>query len=291
MRLVVKQSDSVVNEYQFDEGPIRIGRQANSQILLENRSVSKQHAVIFNTEDGKWMVEDLDSANKTYLNDDAIHRAEIKTGDLIRIVDFSIEVSLNGQQQDSTPKSSLHLEDTLTGASRGPQIIARDLDSAQAPPIRFPAARIPDFLEAIDILSKAEDVDKVLLGLLDIIQKQFKSYQFWCALRNDPSGAMTCHAGRTREGSTIEMGELKMNEKISLAVERNKFLLILFSRVPDKELKKQVRSLAIAPIISKSGCFGVIYINNAIGDDHYSINDLDYLMMLGMHTASVLEKL
>ena len=85
MRLVVRQSDSTVREFQFARGPIYIGRHMNSQIFLPDRTVSRQHAVLFSTQTGKWMVEDLDSANKIYLNDEAVHKTEIKSGDVIEI--------------------------------------------------------------------------------------------------------------------------------------------------------------------------------------------------------------
>jgi len=60
MRLVVRQSDGTINELQFTKGPVYIGRRPSSQVFLSDEAVSRQHAVIFNTEDGKWVVEDLD---------------------------------------------------------------------------------------------------------------------------------------------------------------------------------------------------------------------------------------
>ena len=77
MHLVVKQNNRTVNEFRFANGPVYIGRGANSQVFLPDRAVSRQHAVIFSTQNGKWMVEDLDSANKTYLNEKAVHTAAI----------------------------------------------------------------------------------------------------------------------------------------------------------------------------------------------------------------------
>jgi pSer/pThr/pTyr-binding forkhead associated (FHA) protein len=122
MRLVVKQNGRTVNEFRFTKGPIYIGRQENSQVFLHDRAVSRQHAVIFNTQDGKWMVEDLDSANKTYLNDQAIHKVEIKTGDCLRITDYTIEINLKDGAETEKP---IHLEDTLAEPSGGPQFIER----------------------------------------------------------------------------------------------------------------------------------------------------------------------
>jgi GAF domain-containing protein len=45
----------------------------------------------------------------------------------------------------------------------------------------------------------------------------------------------------------------------------------------------------IAPIMDPTGCFGVIYVDNALEQQPYTLSDLDYLMMLAIHTAAILE--
>ncbi len=290
MRLAVKQGDRTINELQFEKGPIYIGRHSNSQVFLPDKTVSRQHAVIYNTQDGQWLVEDLDSANKTYLNDVEIHKAEIKNGDTIRITDFNIEVNF----QDSAgqdPGETVELEETPATLTTGPQIIIRKLGAQQAPAIRFPAERAPEFLQATDEISKAENIDKALLSLLEIIQKQFKTYHAWCALRTQPTGPMTAHAGRERSAQSIEQGSLEVTDKIGEAIDKKQFMLFIFPR--DLSMKKeiQIRSVIIAPLLTPSGCFGVLYANNTFRDDHYNLGDMDYLMLLGMHMATVLARL
>jgi pSer/pThr/pTyr-binding forkhead associated (FHA) protein len=288
MRLVVKQNGRTVNEFRFTKGPIYIGRQENSQVFLHDGAVSRQHAVIFNTQDGKWMVEDLDSANKTYLNDQAIHKVEIKTGDCLRITDYTIEINLKDGDEAEKP---IHLEDTLAEPSGGLQFIERRLDTADAPPIRLPPQRGMDLLRANEKISQAGNPDELLLALLDITSKQLGTYHNWCALRSEPTGPMTYHAGRTREGQTLELSNIKLNEKINEAIEKSHFLLFIFSKDMSKDEKGQIRSVVIAPIVGPAGCFGVLYANNTFRDDHYSLSDLDYLMLLGMQTATALQKL
>ena len=309
MRLVVKQNDQIVNEFQFAKGPIYIGRSETSQIRLNDGAVSRQHAVIFNTNDGKWTVEDLDSANKTYLNDEAIHKVEIKTGDRLRITDHIIEINFKDGDEAEKPT---HLEDTLTAtaapaaataapadttaASGGArvsaaQVIERKLDTTDAPPIRLPPQRGMDLLRSIESISKADNLDELLLTLLDITSKQLGTYHNWCALRSEPTGPMTHHAGRTREGQTLELNTIKLNEKINEAIEKSHFLLFIFSKDMTKDEKGQIRSVVISPIIGPTGCFGVLYANNTFRDEHYSLTDLDYLMMLGMHIATTAQKL
>jgi pSer/pThr/pTyr-binding forkhead associated (FHA) protein len=281
MRLVVKQGDRDVNEFQFTRGPIYIGRHANSQIFLPDKAISRQHAVIFNTQDGKWVVEDLDSANKTYLNDEQIHKADIKTGDIVRISDFTIEIDLEDRRTIDKPVA---MDDTITKTTSDQQIISRELDTKDAPPIRFPAGRAKDFMEATELISKASSIDELLLTLLDITAKQFDAANVWCALREQAGGPMTAHAGKNRSGQAVQLGEIKLNDKITQSVDKNKFLLFVFSRIPSQAKKGDIRSAVISPIVGPGGCFGVSYIDNAIGDDHY-------LMLLGIHTTTVLTRL
>ncbi|MHC4461365.1 MAG: FHA domain-containing protein [Planctomycetota bacterium] len=284
MRLVVKKSNQTVSELQFSSGPIYIGRHSNSQVFLPDRTVSRQHAVIFTTQDGKWMAEDLDSANKTYLNDEAIHKAEIKTGDCLRITDFTIEVYL---EDDTGAEESILLEDTLTTATRDPQIIVRKPDVEHAPDITLPARRAQDFLQATEAICRANGLDEVLQVLLNITLRQFGAYHSWGALRNQPTGPMTCHAGKGREGQKVELSEIKLNEKINQAVESGQFLLL--PQVSAQTEDEKIRSAMIAPIMDPTGCFGVLYVDNAAGREQYSLSDLDYLMLLAIHTAAILE--
>jgi len=45
----------------------------------------------------------------------------------------------------------------------------------------------------------------------------------------------------------------------------------------------------IAPLITTSGCFGVLYVDNAMDHESYSQADLDYLMLLAIHTATIIK--
>ena len=295
MRLTVRQSDSTISEFQFTKGPIYIGRHINSQIFLRNRAVSRQHAVIFNTQDGKWMVEDLDSVNKTYLNGEAIHKAEIKNDDVLRIVDFTIEVNL---EDDTDADRPIDLEDTLTKTAYSmkaalttpPQeIIVRTPDVGHAPAMRLPAQRLADFSEATEALCKTHSLDELLLSLLNITLRQFSAYHTWCALRSQPTGPMTHHTGKQRGGQKVGLSEIKLNEKITQAVEKGEFMVL--PRVPPQvEEEEGIRSAIIVPIMRPAGCFGVLYVDNSMEREHYSLSDLDYLMLLAIHTAAILEK-
>ena len=290
MRLIVRAGNGTTKEFQFIEGSVSIGRQSSNQVPLRDKAVSKQHAVISTTEDGKWMVEDLDSANKTYLNDKAIHKAEIKTGDVLRITDFVIEIDL---EESVETESKGQMEDTLSleAALTTPkhETVVRKPDAAHAPAMRLAAKRLTDFSQATEAICEADSLDELLTVLLDITLKQFSAFRCWCALRDQPSGPMTYHAGKRRDARVVELSDLKLSEKVDQVVERG-LSMVLPSVSAQTEEKERIRSALIAAVMRPNGCYGVLYVDNAMIHEHYSLSDLDYLMILAMHTAAVLKK-
>lgn len=291
MRVLVKQKDGQTKEYQFVEGPVCIGRAADSHIFLPDRAVSKQHATIFIADDGKWMVQDMDSANKTFLNGEPIHKVEIKSGDCLRITDFTIEIHLENGVAVEEPAE---LEDThgLEAALATPphEIVVRKPDAGHAPAMRLAAKRLTDFSQATEAISGANNIEQLLLTLLDVTLKQFSAFHTWCALREQPSGPMTYHAGKTRDGRAVDLSQIKLSDKINQAVEKGQ-ALVLPRVAADIEEKERIRSAMIAAVRRPVGCYGVLYVDNAMIHEHYSLSDLDYLMLLAMHTAASLRKL
>jgi len=289
MRLVVKKDGQTVNDFRFNRGPVYIGRHEHSQVFLPDRAVSRQHAVIFAAQDGEWILEDLNSANKTFLNGRAIQKFPIKNGDRINIGDFEIEVAF-----ESDLGERINLEDTLIPArhqtrtepvSPSREIIIRKPDVERAPDIQLPAMRVKDFLQATEKICKSNGPEEVIKTLLEIAVMQFRAHNRWCALRILPEGPMTFHAGMNSEGGKLELDGIKLHKKIAHAIENQEFLL--FPKVTMQEGKAY--SAMIAPIIDISGCFGVLYLDNTGEKQYYTLSDLDYLMLLTIHTATILE--
>lgn len=281
--MVVKQSGRTINEFRFTKGPVYIGRHTNSQVFLPDRRVSRHHAVIFRTQQGQWLVEDLDSANKTYLNDAIVHKARIKTGDRLTITDFIIEVDL---EKDTEETEQIGLEDTLVGVALQPQIITRKVDEEDAADLKLPAKRAMDFARATELICEADSLDEMVEALMGIAAGQLGALHSFCALRSEPSGPMMAHAGRGRDGRILQLDEIKLKSRIAEAIDKSQF--VLFPRLPAQR-PQGILSAIIAPIKGSAGCFGVLYIDNATNDEPYNPGDLDYSMLLAVHTATILK--
>jgi len=293
MRLILRRDGKTVKEFRFTKGPIYIGRHVHSQVFLPDREVSRQHAAIFATRQGNWMVEDLESANGTYLNGKKIRQGQIKSGDGLRIGSFAMEISLEAGESAGEP---VHLDDTLVPqvGEAGPslkraskEIIVRRPDIEQAPDIRLPARRAKEFLQATEKICQANGADEVLKTLLDVLLKDFSARRSWGALRNVPEGPMTSYSGRTADGRVVEPGDIEVKAKITHAVDNKEFLLIPLA--PSSAGAGKTGSAMIAPIMDPTGCFGVLYVDNSPDQGPYALSDLDYLMLLAIHTAAIVE--
>lgn len=295
MRLVVKRGNSIFNELQFAKGPINIGRHADSQIFLPERTVSRYHAVLYNNQQGQWMVEDLDSVNKTYLNGEPVRKAQVSSGDTLKILDFTIDINLEDETIADQP---INLDDTLTTAVADagdtyqkdpfePKVVVRRTDTGKAPDIKLPVKRTAAFAQAAEAICKARGLDDVLKVFLSIASRQFNAAHSWGALRNEPSGPLLVHAGKSRDGKGVKLEKLRLKDKVEQAIDKQQFLLI--PRVPYKQGYEDIHSAMIAPIAGQGGCFGVIYIDNDKAHPSYDLSDLDYLMLLAIHTSTIVE--
>ncbi len=66
------------------ESRVTIGRATENDIHLTEHSVSRQHAVVYLTE-GAPIVEDLESSNGTFVNEEQVKKAVLKSGDALRV--------------------------------------------------------------------------------------------------------------------------------------------------------------------------------------------------------------
>ncbi len=92
MAMVVQLHEGVaIKKFKLDKRVLRIGRDPDSDIFIDNTVVSSAHAVIEVTKDPQseegpeYYIEDLKSTNSTFVNDEKITRHKLKHNDMIRI--------------------------------------------------------------------------------------------------------------------------------------------------------------------------------------------------------------
>jgi pSer/pThr/pTyr-binding forkhead associated (FHA) protein len=85
--------------FPLNESHIGIGRAPDNEIVIEDHSVSGYHALITAQPASvvdlpdEFYVEDLDSTNKTYVNNKEVTRQRLKEGDIVRVGETRLKFS------------------------------------------------------------------------------------------------------------------------------------------------------------------------------------------------------
>lgn len=87
--LVVKHGPEAGTRYVLDATVTRVGRHPDSEIFLDDITVSRRHAE-FAGEHGSYRVHDVGSLNGTYVNRERIEEVELNDGDEVQIGKFKL---------------------------------------------------------------------------------------------------------------------------------------------------------------------------------------------------------
>ncbi len=145
-------------------GDLVIGREADCGIVIPANSVSRRHAKIVKGQ-GAYLIEDLESRNGTYVNNQAISsRVALKDNDRIRICDFLAVFKTEpntGDDDRGNESSSTTVEATLSHKSG---------NLLQTQPIEA----LRTLLEISANLSRTLDLDALLPKIVDSLFQLFK---------------------------------------------------------------------------------------------------------------------
>ncbi|MFN2188614.1 MAG: FHA domain-containing protein [Candidatus Promineifilaceae bacterium] len=125
-RLIVRRGKTPEPEYTLSEQTVVIGREAINDIMFQELEISRRHASI-SFSGGKYLIEDLNSTNGTFVNGRRISTPVVLTsGDVVDLgdnVSFIFQSGAPATDQtrvDSSPKITDEATVQGSGASREP---------------------------------------------------------------------------------------------------------------------------------------------------------------------------
>lgn len=83
--LVVQKGPGAGSRFLLDQDRVQAGRHPDSEIFLDDVTVSRRHAIFDRQSDGTFEVSDVGSLNGTYVNRDRIEKVVLKDGDEVQI--------------------------------------------------------------------------------------------------------------------------------------------------------------------------------------------------------------
>jgi pSer/pThr/pTyr-binding forkhead associated (FHA) protein len=87
--LVVKRGPNAGSKFFLDSDATRVGRHPDSDIFLDDITVSRRHAEI-RRRPSSFALHDVGSLNGTYVNKERVEEAELRSGDEIQIGKFKL---------------------------------------------------------------------------------------------------------------------------------------------------------------------------------------------------------
>ena len=100
--LIVRQGSKRGSRMALDTDRVTIGRHPDSDIFLDDITVSRRHAEVIRTDDGHDVL-DAGSLNGTYINKELIERATLADGDELQVGKFKlVYVALGHDADDDT---------------------------------------------------------------------------------------------------------------------------------------------------------------------------------------------
>ena len=98
LKLTLMFKDKVIRKIEIDRAETSIGRASGNDICIENLAVSNQHARIVKQK-GQYVIEDLNSTNGTFVNEQRVNRLPLTNGQQITIGKHNLQVAIDGGDQ------------------------------------------------------------------------------------------------------------------------------------------------------------------------------------------------
>jgi pSer/pThr/pTyr-binding forkhead associated (FHA) protein len=95
----VRHGPDAGSTYRLDQPATAIGRHPDSEIFLDDITVSRRHVVVDKKDDG-FVLRDVGSLNGTYVNRKRVDEARLEHGDEVQIGRYRLSFVVGGHQTE-----------------------------------------------------------------------------------------------------------------------------------------------------------------------------------------------
>jgi adenylate cyclase len=263
-------------QMRLPEGRSLVGRAHDCDIVLEDASVSRQHAAILVT-GGRVQMTDLGSSNHTFLNGRSIQQANVAVGDTV--VFGSVSATLGRTAAQSVDVS--------------PHVVVRRVDD-----LSFVTERtsVIDMGRLVGLLSEIArtlvgsfSLLEILTRVIDLLIANIRAERVHLLMVDQETGGLAPALVRRADGEPA--GDLVVSmTAIEMAI-RDRVAIVTLNALVDARfdgaqsiLASDVRSLMCAPLYDADRLIGVLYVDNAAARQ-FGEADLELFTALANYAA------
>ncbi len=284
-----------------DQETILVGRSSEATPLTDY-TVSRRHAELKRS-GRSWMLDDLRSANGTYLNEKRLERpTRLKDGDKIRMgATILVWDGSEGETRGSRTTLAADFVDLDAGGSAEGSIIgtvsAGDDSMILASPAAAEAVRSWRVISTLlDAVGSALTPSQLTQRVLDLVFEEVPADRGFILLRDEKSGKFELEAiravdekqDRVRAGRHIVDHVIEKREGVLCS---NAMSDSRFNRPDDTSIKAiGLSSVICVPMIAHERVIGVIYVDCAMAKHIYSEEQLRLVAAIGQMSGVAIEE-
>lgn len=270
-----------------------IGRNPDCGVVIPVTSVSREHAQILKVQ-GKFHIEDLQSRNGTFVNNQAISsRVPLKNNDRIRICDFlAVFVETTG-----TTATNPATQDDDGGQEGSSTTVEATLSHNSGMLLETqPAEKLRGLLEISANLSKTLDLDVLLPKIVDSLFQLFKQAdRAFIILAGDQPGRLMPKVVKTRRQQ--DEANARFSRSIVLRCLETAQAFLSDDASQDNRFQTsqsvvdfRIRSVMCVPLVNPEGkAFGVMQLDTQDRSKKFTKSDLELLCGVSSQAGVALE--
>ena len=268
--------------YDLVEGEYILGRHPDCQIVIDVGAVSRHHCRVLCSETD-CSIEDLNSRNGTFLNDEAVESATpLSVGDRVRVCDVVYRFGAGDSSDSESSSRAVVVDDDQTGSTIMSKL---DVLSSQSGSqlVASAEAKLNALIEITQSLGQALSLDEVLPEVLDSLFRIFvqadrgfiglvgddgELIPRWTKLRHDRDG--TIRISRTIANQVMQTKEAILSSDVA-----NDERFEMSQSIADF----RIRSMMCAPLLDSEGePIGMLQIDTMDQRQRFSDQDLVLLV-------------
>jgi len=294
-----------------------IGRSPRCDICIPDGSVSGTHAVV-SYEAGSWILQDDESTNGTFLNDDPIRRTKLLDGDTVRLGNVELtfhdggdalseagatmlwqegmaELPIPSMMAESDSSGYHHLTDVseITEVSTvDPSQFTVAIPMSPAADPNETARRLAACYEIARATVATLDTSQILNQITDALFEIFAPADHVYIVLLDPETRETTMAAqRARKG--VDVGSVEISHTAIQKAMTDRQAFLCRDATADEHLSQAqsilgmgIRSMMIAPLLFREEVLGAVHVDSVRGIDEFTQPDLELLSIAASQVAT-----
>ncbi len=281
--LDLKKSPDVTNKQES----VVIGRDPNIEVPLADQGASRRHAEIFRIGD-KYFLQDLNSKNGIFVNEEQVNLEILNVGDRIRIGQTEIiyEDIPGGKVlgRDDTPQ--------FGGSTMVIDLKALRAGHKSAGTKAMESDRLQNLYRTGKIISVEKNRRKLIKALLGIAVEAVEAEEAHLMLRV-PGGKIKLVESRVDEGKDLHISTVIVNR----VLEFGKAVLSSDASQDERFSKSKsvtesrVRSVICAPLIAAGKVSGALYLASSKVEEGFTAENLEIIALIAVQLGLALQNM